>query len=163
LTQWGQDRTDDFLYGSDIGPKVGLGSLAVGLGGGALYAQYELTGETKLDSLGLIPKISLGNGAKLSIDPSLTLVDPSLTLDGGLWTGDLNLEIKDWSPFPNPAVTVALSLDTTWDSDGGYTIDSSGKVNWKLSKDWTLSGVCEFKNGSKSTSWGTGFQFNYKH
>jgi hypothetical protein len=109
-----------------------------------------------LDSLGLIPKISLGNGAKLSIDPSLTL-------DGGLWTGNLNLGIKDWSPFPNPALTFALALDTEWDSDGGYSLDGSlaGKLN--LNPTVSISAGCEFKNGSKGTSWGWGTQVSIKY
>ena len=157
LLKWAQDRADDYLYGASLSQQIGLGALAVGLGGGGLYAQYELTGQTQLSTFGLLPKVGLGGGAKLAIDPSITLDDD------GLWTGGLKLGIKDWNPFPNPAVTVALNLDETWDSGGGYTLNGSLEAKLKLNQKITISGGCGAKTGPQGSSFGLDLRVNLKY
>jgi len=114
LNQWGQNAKDNALgtwSSLSSGQQIALASLGTAVAGGALYGQYEFTGKTGLGLGDVIPKIGLGNGAKLSLDPSFGL-------DQGEWSGNLGLGLKDWNPFPNPALTLALGLDGKMNSEG---------------------------------------------
>src|SRR5207247_5512287 len=105
--------------------------------GGELDGQYEFTGKTGLGLGEVIPKIGLGNGAKLSLDPSFGL-------DQGEWSGNLGLGLKDWNPFPNPALTLALGLDGKMNSEGEYSLDASFTGKMKLNPKLFFSAGCLF-------------------